>query len=138
MIFNENSSMIDSSGDVTPEIDVTKSVTVKAIAGGTIANNRPVSLYLDENGNLKCLLLTANADTPLSQNPGYYGVVHSGGSAGDILEVIIQGKATLASGGTAGNFVTAISNGGVITDASEGNGQGYLGVSLTDKNIYIY
>ena len=149
MIFTENMSSINALGDLNPTlpttinssgvtvVDLTNQVTVKAIAKSTIANNRPVQLYLDENGNLKCIATAIDNSTSEGSNPLYFGIVEVGGATGDVLDVIVQGHATVASGGTTGNMLTSINDNGEIGDSTPGAMNQVLGVVLDTDKIYI-
>ena len=122
---------------------------VKCEAGGSITANRPVGVYCKVIGSgtasdpystkLMCIALDAsgvNADSI----KGQWGVSEVGGSAGDTIDVVVHGLAKVASGGAKNNLVTAISNGGVVTDASAGstNADLALAVCLDADEIFIY
>ena len=85
---------------------------------------------------VKCITIAVNGDTL----PGRWGVAEVGGSAGALLDIVVHGRCKLASGGTLNNVVTAITNVGVITDATPGatNVDVAVGVCLDADEMYIY
>lgn len=119
----------------------TATQVITATAGNTVGLGLPVTLYLDEDGNLMCNNNTADATT-VQFGTGKWGIV-SGGDAftsGNEVEVTIAGKAKCVSGGTAGQLVTQISNVGAITSSavSSTNLDNNLGTVITTGEMYIY
>jgi len=119
---------------------------VKCVAGGTITVASPVGVYTVISGSgtaddpyvhtLYCLTLAVDGNT----RSGQWGVSEVAGTSGDVMDIVVHGRCTLASGGTLNQVITAISNAGVITDAVAGvtNVDLALGVSLSATDIYIY
>ena len=119
---------------------------VKCVAGGTITTNAPVGIYTVISGSgtsndpykhtLYCLTIAVDGNT----EQGRWGVSETAGTSGDVMDIVVHGRCTLASGGTLNKVVTGISNAGVITDATAGatNVDNALGVSLDADEIYIY
>ena len=132
--FNNNiSSSVELHGRDTVDMDM--EVVVRAKAGGTIAANRPVGLYYAEDGQLTALVCALDA------NSHSFGVSKSALSSGDIGEFVVKGKATLASGGSAGQLVTAITSAGVIASAAAGATNAdinTLGVCTAAGKIFIF
>ena len=109
--------------------------TVQAVAAGAVTTNAPVGLYYGSDGTLYAKTVAADAS---SVNWGIAEAAISDTATG---EIVVKGLATVASGGTAGQLVTAISNAGVITDAAAGATNAdinVLGVSASASTFYIY
>ena len=144
MFFTEDSGEIDASKDITPQIDVTKNVKIRAIAHNAINDNKPVILFLDENGNVKCQMGETDTTALEGCKPGYWGVVEVGGSIGDVVDVIVHGKAKVTNINNAltpNHQVKSINGAGFIvaqaeTDSTTENA--YLAVVLSNDTIFIY
>lgn len=79
------------------------SLQVMAKCTETITKFRPVSLYLDSNGDLLCRHDDIPEKTPDSDtdhtgvDPGKWGVSELGGVSGDIIPVTVAGKTTIST-----------------------------------------
>jgi hypothetical protein len=96
-------------------------------------------LRVDKNGNINCYEIAVDTTTVNYSRAGnYWGIVKTGGNQNDTATVVIQGKATCVSGGTKGQYVTAISQAGAVTTSAGGQADDILGVQLASNDIYIY
>jgi len=115
--------------------DIAGKKTVKALAAGSLTVASPVGLYYSSAGVLTAKTVAADAS---SVN---WGISEKAVTTGAEAEIVVKGLATVASGGTDGQLVTAISNVGAITDAAAGVTNAdinVLGVSASAKTFYIY
>ncbi len=87
------------SGTPTGLIEDYKKVTkVNAKAVGTIEQFCPVSLFLDSDGNYKCIADSipmpeaGSTNGALALNPRKYGVSQNSASEGENVEIIVQGR----------------------------------------------
>ena len=130
-----NKPLIEGSNVQPPKPSMTKSYTVKAIANGACTAKYPVGLYYDQNGALRAKVSALE----VTAHQGNWGIVQADADAGTEVTVVVKGLATVASGGTAGNLVSAITNVGVVTDGAPANGSvdNALGVSLSGSTMYI-
>ncbi len=92
----------------------------------TITKFRPVSLFLDSNGDLLCRhddipKQTPNANTDhTGVDPGKWGVAELGGVSGDIIPVTVAGKTTISTHNSLpyrnpGDLVVKITEGGWVS-----------------------
>jgi len=119
---------------------------VKCVAGGAITAGKPVGIYQEISGSgtaddpyklsMKCIIVAVDANTL----QGKWGVTENGGSAGDIIDVVVHGRAKVASGGALNNLVTGISTAGALTDLAPANTNVdiALAVCLDADEIFIY
>ena len=131
-----NKPLIDGGNVQPPKPDMTKSYTVKATANGACTATYPVGLYYDQNGVLKAKVSALE----VTAHQGNWGIVQATVADGAEVTVVVKGLATVASGGTADELVSAISNVGVVTDGAVADGavDNALGVSLSATTMYIY
>ena len=95
------------------------SLQVMAKCSETITKFRPVSLYLDSNGDLLCRHDDIPAELPDADtdhtgvDPGKWGVAELGGVSGDIIPVTVAGKTHINtnSGTTAGYPIRQLTEG---------------------------
>jgi len=115
------------------EAEATK--TLEVVANGNLTVASPVGYYFDENGIATAITVAADV------NSVRWGVAEVAVTDTESGVIITKGKATLASGGTAGQLVTAISNAGVITSAAAANTNAdtnILGVCTAAGEMFIY
>ena len=108
---------------------------ITVLANGAITANYPVGYFYNENGEAEAKVCA------LDVNSTRYGIAPAAIADTAYGKIIIRGPVTLASGGTAGNVITAISNVGVITDATPANTNmdiNILGVSTSATTAYLY
>tara|TARA_R100001594_G_C3862711_1_gene221379 strand:+ start:82 stop:510 length:429 start_codon:yes stop_codon:yes gene_type:complete len=118
-------------------ISATAKITVKVLANGALAVGSPVGLYYTEAGVLTGIKVAADSNTVA----GHWGISEAAIADGEYGLVTVRGLAVCASGGTAGQLVTAISNAGVITSAAAANTNadtGVLGTCSAAGSILIY
>tara|TARA_Y100000593_G_scaffold40888_1_gene78651 strand:+ start:10994 stop:13129 length:2136 start_codon:yes stop_codon:yes gene_type:complete len=98
------------------------SLQVHAKCDEAITKFRPVSLFLDSNGDLLCRHddipeTTPDQDTDhTGVDPGKWGISELGGASGDIIPITIAGKTTLNTGSTTveGSLIGRIAENGTI------------------------
>ena len=98
------------------DMDVTKSMSVEAVASGTVTIACPVGLIRNSSGQLTAVKIAIDANTLVGQ----WGVAKATVADGENVEIVVRGLATVASGGTANQVGNVISNAGAITDAAIG------------------
>ena len=102
------------------------SLQVMAKCDETITKFRPVSLFLDSEGDLLCRHddipeQTPNEDTDhTGVDPGKWGVAELGGVSGDIIPVTVAGKTTISTHNSLpyrnpGDLVVKITEGGWVS-----------------------
>jgi len=120
---------------------------VKCTLASVVVANTPVGVYLElvdpitpSDPYTHKLMAMDGITIDANTLPGRWGVVEVAGAIGDLVDVVVQGKCKLASGGTLNNLVTGISDAGAITDATPGvtNIDLAIAVSLDADEIYIY
>ena len=100
------------------------SLQVHAKCDETITKFRPVSLFLDSNGDLLCRHDDIPETQPLADqdhtgvDPGKWGIAELGGASGDIIPVTVAGKTTIAA--HSGLSSSSLGVGRVIKSISEG------------------
>jgi hypothetical protein len=114
------------------------SLQVKAKCDETITKFRPVSLFLDSNGDLLCRHDDIPAETPDADtdhtgvDPGKWGIAELGGVSGDIIPVTVAGKThiTTSQTKTAGHTIKRIQEDGTINSVTPGSVDKYTPNSL--------
>jgi hypothetical protein len=105
------------------------SLQVMAKCDETITKFRPVTLFLDSEGDLLCRKDDIPETTPDSDtdhtgvDPGKWGIAELGGVSGDIIPVTIAGKTHINTSGnkTAGEIIVKIFEGGSFSQTSVNN-----------------
>tara|TARA_R100000697_G_scaffold34583_5_gene46205 strand:+ start:826 stop:3009 length:2184 start_codon:yes stop_codon:yes gene_type:complete len=105
------------------------SLQVMAKCDETITKFRPVSLYLDSNGDLLCRHDDIPAELPDADtdhtgvDPGKWGVAELGGVSGDIIPVTVAGKTHIntSQNRTAGGIITRVRENGTMSGESTNN-----------------
>lgn len=105
------------------------SLQVKAKCDETITKFRPVSLYLDSNGDLLCRHDDIPAELPDADtdhtgvDPGKWGIAELGGVSGEIIPVTVAGKTHFNTNSTmqAGWVIKQLKEGGVVLSDSSGS-----------------
>jgi len=108
------------------------SLQVMAKCTETITKFRPVSLYLDSNGDLLCRHddipeQASEADEDhTGVDPGKWGVAELGGVSGELIPVTVAGKTTISTAASlpeapAGNLIQRIAESGWIGNNSVSN-----------------
>ena len=105
------------------------SLQVMAKCSETITKFRPVSLYLDSNGDLLCRHDDIPAELPDADtdhtgvDPGKWGVAELGGVSGDIIPVTVAGKTHIntSQNRTAGGIITRVRENGTMSGESTNN-----------------
>tara|TARA_R100000995_G_scaffold61709_1_gene31516 strand:- start:5159 stop:7438 length:2280 start_codon:yes stop_codon:yes gene_type:complete len=105
------------------------SLQVMAKCDETITRFRPVSLFLDSNGDLLCRHDDIPAETPDADtdhtgvDPGKWGISELGGVSGDIIPVTVAGKTHFNTNSTmqAGWVIKQLKEGGVVLSDSSGS-----------------
>jgi len=118
-------------------ISTTAKVTVKVLSNGGLVAGAPVGLYYSADGVLTGIKVACDGNTVA----GHWGISESAIADGEYGQVTVRGLAVCASGGTAGQLVTAISNAGAITSAAAANTNadtGVLGTCSVAGSILIY
>ena len=106
--------------------DWKRTIKITATALGTINQYRPVSLFLDEFGNYKCVGddIPNNATDVANAiwvDKRRWGIAQEAVSSGAKVEIIVQGRTKVLDTLDSANrteFVTKISNAGVVTSSS--------------------
>ena len=107
------------------------SLQVMAKCSETITKFRPVSLYLDSNGDLLC----RHDDIPneasdrdedhTGVDPGKWGVAELGGVSGNIIPVTVAGKTTISTASsnntTEGNLIQRVAESGWVGNSAISN-----------------
>lgn len=106
---------------------------ITCIANGATTLTYPVGIYYDNSGVLTCITSAIAVD----DQPGKWGVPLTAVADGASVKVKVYGLLTLASGGTAGEVVTAIDATGVITDnaAADGNVSNNLATTISETTV---
>lgn len=108
---------------------------LKVYAVDELTAGEPAAYYIDANGDYMGL------DVAVDSNTVRWGVPVETIPIDTTGLLVIQGTATLASGGTSGQLVTAIDTNGVITDAAVGDTNAdikVLGISTGADTMFIY
>ena len=117
--------------------DWKRTIKVTAKARGTVPQYRPVSLYLDENGNYRCAV-DGIPRTSTDDNNGVWcdfrkwGIAQEAAVDGEDVEIIVQGRTRVKDASTSANrgeFVTKISSSGDVISEDE------LGFALSSLGI---
>lgn len=117
--------------------DWKRTIKVTAKARGTVPQYRPVSLYLDENGNYRCTV-DGIPRTSTDSNNGVWcdfrkwGIAQEAAVDGENVEIIVQGRTRVKDTSTnanRGEFVTKISSSGDVTSGDA------LGLALSSLGI---
>lgn len=114
----------------------TSTEKVKAYIAAGITAGYGCQLYYDAYG----VATAINGAIDGTSKPGKYGIAQATYASAVTGTFITRGAATVVSGGTSGNLVTAISAAGVITDAavSSDTGDVSLGVSTGASTLILY
>ena len=105
------------------------SLQVMAKCDETITKFRPVSLFLDSEGDLLCRHDNIPAEVPDADtdhtgvDPGKWGIAELGGVSGDIIPVTVAGKTHINTNSTmqAGWLIKQLKEGGVVISDSSGS-----------------
>jgi hypothetical protein len=122
------------------------SLQVMAKCDETITKFRPVSLFLDSNGDLLCRHDNIPAEIPDADtdhtgvDPGKWGVAELGGVSGDIIPVTVAGKTHINTNSTMrpGWVIKQLKEGGVVLSDSSGSNDytpNALGTTMGNHNI---
>ena len=102
--------------------DWKRTIKVTAKAQGIVPQYRPVSLFLDENGNYKCALDNI-PNEPIDASNGIWcdfrkwGISQNSASNGEDVEIIVQGRTKVKDASTSANrgrFVRKITSAGNV------------------------
>lgn len=120
--------------------DWKRTIKVTAKAKGIVPQYRPVSLYLDENGNYRCALDNI-PNTPSDFNNGIWcdfrkwGISQEAVADGEDVEIIVQGRTNVVDtkdSGDRGEFVRKIHSSGVVT-TNDGTGYALSSLGIVEK-----
>lgn len=124
--------------------DWKRTIKVTAKANGTIDDFCPVSLYLDQYGNYKCISDTIPVTNTSFDNGVWcdfrkWGVAQNNASDGEDVEIIVQGRTKVRNSIASvnkGEFVRKISSSGTVVGI-DGTGYALSSLGIVEKESKI-